>query len=88
MLVNKILFSFTVKNHNVIVKASYNTLELKAICECKGKATVNARFKNGMLVTKGSIIEIGGDDKYKAMCYDCYKKLEKQTLKKLAQSEK
>lgn len=61
--------------------------ELKAICECKSKATVNARFKNGMLVTRGSIIEIGGDDKYKAMCYDCYKKLEKQTLKKLAQSK-
>ena len=35
-----------------------------------------------MLVTKGSIIDIGGDEKYKAMCYDCYKKLEKQTLKK------
>jgi thymidine kinase len=56
--------------------------ELKAICECGRKATVNARFKNGLLVTKGSIIEIGGDDKYRAMCYDCYKKLEKQTIKK------
>ena len=56
--------------------------ELKAICECGRKATVNARFKNSLLVTKGSIIEIGGDDKYRAMCYDCYKKLEKQTIKK------
>lgn len=56
--------------------------ELKAICECGRKATVNARFKNGLLVTKGSIIEIGGDDKYRAMCFDCYKKLEKQTIKK------
>ncbi len=55
--------------------------ELKAICACGRKATINARFKNGLLVTKGSVIEIGGDDKYKAMCYDCYKKLEKQTLK-------
>ena len=62
--------------------------ELKAICECGRKATVNARFKNGLLVTKGSIIEIGGDDKYRAMCYDCYKKLEKQTLKKEQQSQK
>ncbi len=61
--------------------------ELKAICECGRKATVNARFKNGLLVTKGSIIEIGGDDKYRAMCYDCYKKLEKQTLKKEKQKE-
>lgn len=55
--------------------------ELKAICACGRKATINARFKNGLLVTKGSVIEIGGDDKYKAICYDCYKKLEKQTLK-------
>lgn len=55
--------------------------ELKAICQCGRKATVNARFKNGLLVTKGSVIDIGGDEKYKAMCYDCYKKLEKQTLK-------
>ena len=62
--------------------------ELKAICECGRKATVNARFKNGLLVTKGSIIEIGGDDKYRAMCYDCYKKLEKQTLKKEQQAQK
>jgi thymidine kinase len=62
--------------------------ELKAICECGRKATVNARFKNGLLVTKGSIIEIGGDDKYRAMCYDCYKKLEKQTLKKEQLAEK
>lgn len=56
--------------------------ELKAICGCGRKATVNARFKNGLFVTKGSVIDIGGDEKYKAMCYDCYKKLEKQTLKK------
>ena len=62
--------------------------ELKAICECGRKATVNARFKNGLLVTRGSIIEIGGDDKYRAMCFDCYKKLEKQTMKKEMQKEK
>ena len=42
------------------------------------------RFKNGLLVTTGSIIDIGGDEKYKAMCFDCYKKLKKQTLKKQA----
>ena len=65
-----------------LVEIADSLTELKAICECGRKATVNARFKNGLLVTKGSIIEIGGDDKYRAMCYDCYKKLEKQTIKK------
>ena len=63
-----------------LVEIADSLMELKAICECGRKATVNARFKNGLLVTKGSVIEIGGDDKYRAMCYDCYKKLEKQTL--------
>ena len=71
-----------------LVEIADSLTELKAICECGRKATVNARFKNGLLVTKGSIIEIGGDDKYRAMCYDCYKKLEKQTLKKEKQKEK
>lgn len=64
-----------------LVEIADSLMELKAICECGRKATVNARFKNGLLVTKGSVIEIGGDDKYRAMCYDCYKKLEKQTLR-------
>ena len=71
-----------------LVEIADSLTELKAICECGRKATVNARFKNGLLVTKGSIIEIGGDDKYRAMCYDCYKKLEKQTIKKEKQLQK
>lgn len=52
--------------------------ELKSICECGRKATVNARFSNGKLITKGAVIDIGGDEKYKAMCYECYTKLKNQ----------
>ena len=62
-----------------LLEIADSLMELKAICECGRKATVNARFKNGQLVTKGSIIEIGGDDKYRAMCFNCYKKLASQT---------
>lgn len=47
--------------------------EIKSICGCGKKAIINARFSNGKLVTNGSVIEIGGDEKYKAICYDCYK---------------
>ena len=71
-----------------LVEIADSLTELKAICECGRKAIVNARFKNGLLVTKGSVIDIGGDEKYRAMCYDCYKKLEKQTLKKEAVAKK
>ena len=62
--------------------------ELKAICKCGRKATVNAKFKDGYLVTRGSIVDIGGDEKYQAMCYECYKKLKDKTLKKEAKEIK
>ncbi|MBR7172476.1 MAG: thymidine kinase [Clostridia bacterium] len=55
--------------------------ELKAICACGRKATINARFSNGRLVTRGSVIEIGGDERYKAICYDCYLNLKKEQKK-------
>ena len=55
--------------------------ELKAICACGRKATINARFSNGRLVTSGKVIEIGGDDRYKAMCYDCYNELKRKQQK-------
>ena len=54
--------------------------EIKTICsECtKKKAIVNARIdKNGKVVTTGDVIEIGGNDKYKALCRRCYNKLKK-----------
>lgn len=53
--------------------------EIKTICSCGKKATVNARIdKEGHLVTEGEQIEIGGNDKYIAMCYKCYKEMKKQ----------
>lgn len=50
--------------------------EIKSICKCGRKATVNARFDaNGFIVTKGAQIELGGNDKYTGMCYRCYKNM-------------
>jgi len=48
--------------------------EIKSICKCGRKATVNARLLNGKIVTDGNEIEIGGDEQYEGMCYSCYKK--------------
>ena len=48
--------------------------EIKSICECGKKAIINARFSNNKLVTTGSVVDIGGDEKYRAICYECYKK--------------
>jgi len=49
--------------------------EIKTICECGSKATVNARVsKDGAIVTEGEQVMLGGDDVYVAMCHRCWKK--------------
>ena len=49
--------------------------EIKTVCSCGHKATVNARIDGeGKVVTKGSQILIGGNDSYIAMCQKCWKK--------------
>ncbi len=48
--------------------------EIKCICRCGRKAEYNARIVNGLVVTKGDEIQIGGDESYEAMCYECYHK--------------
>ena len=49
--------------------------EIKTICSCGNKATVNARIdENGNVVTTGSQILLGGNDSYIAMCHKCWKK--------------
>ncbi|MBE6562863.1 MAG: thymidine kinase [Ruminococcaceae bacterium] len=49
--------------------------EIKTICECGSKATVNARLSpDGRVITSGQQIFLGGNDSYIAMCHKCYKK--------------
>ena len=49
--------------------------EIKTICACGSKATVNARIDgNGHVVTKGEQVFLGGNDSYLAMCHSCWKK--------------
>ncbi len=49
--------------------------EIKTICECGSKATVNARLDGNMrIVTEGSQVMIGGNESYIAMCHRCWRK--------------
>lgn len=48
--------------------------EIKTICDCGKKATVNARIYNGRVVTEGEQVFLGGNDSYVAMCHSCWKK--------------
>ena len=47
--------------------------EIKTICDCGNKATVNARIDGtGHIVTEGAQVVLGGNDAYIAMCHRCY----------------
>ena len=46
--------------------------EIKTICDCGAKATVNARIIDGYIVTEGAQVVLGGNDSYIAMCHKCY----------------
>lgn len=49
--------------------------EIKTVCECGRKATVNARIDSeGKIVTEGGQIFLGGNDSYIAMCHKCWKR--------------
>ena len=56
--------------------------EIKTICECGRKATVNARFdENGRIITEGDQVMLGGNDRYTAMCHRCWKnKIKEQNM--------
>ena len=56
--------------------------EIKTVCACGRKATVNARIdRQGRIVTQGSQVLLGGNDSYVAMCHKCWKQ-------KIAEQEK
>ncbi len=49
--------------------------EIKTVCACGRKATVNARIDGaGRVITEGAQVMLGGNDSYVAMCHQCWKK--------------
>ena len=47
--------------------------EIKTVCSCGRKATVNARLDAaGRIVTEGDQVLLGGNDRYIAMCHHCW----------------
>lgn len=48
--------------------------EIKSTCNCGHKTIVNARIDaNGNFVEEGAQVEIGGDDRYVAVCRKCWR---------------
>ena len=60
-----------------LLEVAHSLEEMKTICRCGSKATFNARFVNGELVTEGDQVAIDGFDNvtYESMCPKCYFKL-------------
>ena len=53
--------------------------EIKSVCDCGAKATVNARLdENGDVVFEGDQVVLGGNDRYHAMCRKCWLKKKKE----------
>lgn len=58
--------------------------EIKSTCECGDRKTsINARFdENGEIITEGGQVEIGGNDKYRAICRRCWKNKVREKIMK------
>lgn len=61
-----------------LVEIADSLMEIKAVCACGKKATVNGRFVNNKLVTEGKEIFLGGEECYRPLCYNCYINLKKE----------
>ena len=47
---------------------------VRKTCACGNEAIVNARYDDNSIIYEGDQIVLGSNDKYKALCYTCYKK--------------
>ena len=58
-----------------LMELAESITEIKTICSCGTKATINARLdENGRVVTGGEQVLLGGNDRYIAMCRRCWKR--------------
>lgn len=57
--------------------------EIKSTCNCGHKTIINARIDhNGDFVEDGAQVEIGGDDRYVAVCRKCWRNKHIEQLKR------
>ena len=70
--------SYLFEGSKRLIEIADSITEIKSLCSCGANATVNARLINGELVTSGDEIVIGGDETYVAMCYTCWRNMQKE----------
>ena len=58
-----------------LMELAESLTEIKTVCSCGRKATVNARIDgDGRIVTEGAQVMLGGNDSYVAMCHQCWRR--------------
>lgn len=55
-----------------LLEIADNISEIKTVCKCGNKAIINAKVVNGKIIKSGNEIDIGGDEKYISICYNCW----------------
>lgn len=65
-----------------LVELAESLAEIKSVCRCGRKSTINARFINGRAVTEGPVVFIGGDETYENLCYWCWQEELQKARKK------
>lgn len=56
-----------------LLEIADNISEIKTVCKCGNKAIINAKIVAGKIVYEGNEIDVGGDEKYISLCYNCWK---------------
>ena len=56
-----------------LIEIADSLQEMKTICTCGRKASVNARLIDGKITTSGAEIMIGAEECYISMCYKCFR---------------
>lgn len=56
--------------------------EVKSTCTCGRKTIVNARVNSrGEIITEGEVVEIGGNERYIAVCRNCWRNKKIEQMK-------
>lgn len=79
--------SFLFEGSKRLLEIADSIQEIKNICSCGNKAIINARFIKDEITFDGTEVLIGGDEQYRAICYNCWQKLIKKQKINLIKSK-
>ena len=55
-----------------LFELSDNVSHIEMICHCGRPTIVNTRYVNNEIITEGDVVDLGGNERYQSLCYDCY----------------